>query len=109
MEGNEMGRSSKRETVDGQRVKDLRIALRVTQGGLASLLGVDRVTLARWEAGTPAPTSPILAAALQLLDAGTLPLPAEHPAWHAELFARAAGADDEATYAAGLAAEARFE
>ncbi|MDY0060035.1 MAG: helix-turn-helix transcriptional regulator [Myxococcota bacterium] len=87
-----MGRSSKRETVDGQRVKTLRAALRVTQGELAALLGVDRVTLARWEGGTPAPSSPTLAAALELLAAGNLPRPAEHPAWHAELFARAAGA-----------------
>jgi len=92
VEARNMGRSSKRETVDGKRIRELRAALKVNQAELAHLLGVDRVTLARWEGGTPAPVAPILSAALSCLASGTLPLPAEHPAWHAELFTRAAGA-----------------
>ena len=91
-----MGRASKRETVDGERSRELREALQVSQAELANLLGVDRGTLARWETGTPAPVAPILAAALTCLDAGTLPRPAEHPGrWHEVLFARANGADLE--------------
>ena len=41
----------------GRRIRELRERLGATQAGLAKRLGVDRVTVARWETGARQPRS----------------------------------------------------
>jgi transcriptional regulator with XRE-family HTH domain len=53
--------------MDGDGLKEWRQNQKLTQGGLADLLGVHRVTIAKWEAGDRG-IPPFLPLALQALE-----------------------------------------
>ncbi|MDO3396993.1 helix-turn-helix transcriptional regulator [Nocardioides sp. SOB44] len=58
-----------RELTTGPTAREIRRAAGLTQERLAAALGVDRTTLARWEAGTSRPRPAELATWVDLLDA----------------------------------------
>jgi len=70
-------------------VRELRMAMGLTQAGLAELLGCRKLAILRWEKEPPSPPPLLLRAALEAHRLGCLPQPSPTDGpwgWHARLF-----------------------